>query len=82
MSQKHQQSCVLPLKILKVTKRNGFIHMILCSRCVDIVMLCEVYSGDVCYLFYFKFFCDTSFLASLVPFKCDTSTYIVVGHLS
>jgi hypothetical protein len=31
-----------PLKILKVTTRNVFIHMVLHSRCVDIVMIYEV----------------------------------------
>jgi hypothetical protein len=33
----------IPLKNLKVTIRNVFIHMVLHSRCVDIVILCEVH---------------------------------------
>jgi hypothetical protein len=44
------------LENLKVTTRNVFIHMVLHSRCVDIVMLSEVHSGEVRNLFQFKFF--------------------------
>jgi hypothetical protein len=50
-----------PLENLNVTTRNVFIHMVLHSRCVDIVMLCEVHTGKVRDLFHFKFFCDTTF---------------------
>ena len=60
-------SRALPLKNLKVTTRNVFIHMVPHSRCIDIVMLCEVYTGEVCYLFYFKFFCDATFTLALLP---------------
>jgi hypothetical protein len=59
-------NCALPLKILKVTTRNVFIHMVPHSRCVDIVILYEVYTGEVCYLFYFKFFCDVTFNSCLI----------------
>jgi hypothetical protein len=55
-----------PLKILNVTTRNIFIHMVPHSRCVDIVMLCEVHTGEVCNLFQFKFFCDVTFNISLI----------------
>jgi hypothetical protein len=41
----------VPLKNLKVTTRNVFVHMVSHSRCVDIVMLCEVHTGEVCDLF-------------------------------
>jgi hypothetical protein len=56
----------LPLKNLKVTKRNVFIHMVPHSRCVDIVMLCEVHTSEVCDLFQFKFFCDATFNPCLI----------------
>jgi hypothetical protein len=56
----------LPLKNLNVTTRNVFIHMVPHSRCIDIVMLCEVYTGEVCYLFYFKFFCNATFNSCLI----------------
>jgi hypothetical protein len=49
-----------PLENLKLTIRNVFIHMVLHSRCVDIVMLCEVRD-----LFQFKFLCDATFNLSL-----------------
>jgi hypothetical protein len=60
-------NCVIPLKNLKVTTRNVFIHMVLHSRCIDIVVLYEVYTGEVCYLFHFKFFCDATFNSCLIP---------------
>jgi hypothetical protein len=41
----------LPLENLKVTTRNVFIHMVLHSWCVDIVMPCEVHTGKVRDLF-------------------------------
>jgi hypothetical protein len=41
----------LPLENLKVTTWNVFIHMVLHSRCIDIVMLCEVHTGEVRDLF-------------------------------
>jgi hypothetical protein len=44
-------SCALPLKNLNVTTRNVFIHLVLHSRCVDIVMLYEVYTSEVCDFF-------------------------------
>jgi hypothetical protein len=53
-------SHALPLKKLKVTTRNVFIHMVLHSRCVDSVILYKVYTGEVCYLFYFKLFYDAT----------------------
>jgi hypothetical protein len=55
-----------PLGNLKVTTNNVFIHMVLHSRCVDIVMLCEVHTGEVHDLFQFKFFCDATFNLSLI----------------
>jgi hypothetical protein len=55
-----------PLENLKVTTRNVFNHMVPHSRCVDIVMLYEVHTGEVRDLFQFKFFYDaTSTLALL-----------------
>jgi hypothetical protein len=51
---------------LKVTIRNVFIHMVPHSRCVDIVMLCEVHIGEVHDLFQFKFFCDATFTLALL----------------
>jgi hypothetical protein len=54
------------LEILNVTTRNVFIHMILHSRCVDIVMLCEVHTDEVCDLFQFKLFCDAIFNSCLI----------------
>jgi hypothetical protein len=36
---------------LKVATRNIFIDMVSHSRCVDILMLYEVYTGEVCDLF-------------------------------
>jgi hypothetical protein len=56
----------LPLENLMVTTRNVFIHMIPHSRCIDIVMLCEVYTGEVCGLFQFKFCCDATFNPCLI----------------
>jgi hypothetical protein len=50
----------LSLENLKVTTRNVFIHMVPHSRCVDIVMLCEVHTGEVRYLFQLKFLCDAT----------------------
>jgi hypothetical protein len=41
----------LSLENLKVTIRNVFIHMVPHSRCIDIVMLCEVQTGKVWDLF-------------------------------
>jgi hypothetical protein len=55
-----------PLENLKVTTRNVFIHMVPHSRCVDIMMLCEVNTGEVRDLFTFKFFCDATFNPSLI----------------
>jgi hypothetical protein len=54
------------LKNLKVTTRNVFIYMVPHSKCVDIMMLCEVYTGEVRDLFQFKFFCDATFNLSLI----------------
>jgi hypothetical protein len=56
----------LPLENLKVTTRNVFIHMVSHSKCIDIVMLCEENSGEVCDLFQFKFFCDAAFNPCLI----------------
>jgi hypothetical protein len=56
----------LPLEKLKVTTRNVFIHMLPHSMCVNIVMLCEVHTGEVCDLFQFKFFCDATFNPCLI----------------
>jgi hypothetical protein len=56
----------LPLKILKVATRNIFIHMIPHSRCVEIMMLYNVYTGKVCNFFQFKFFCDATFNHCLI----------------
>jgi hypothetical protein len=56
----------LLLKNLKVTIRNVFIHMVLHSKCIDIVMLYEVHTGEVCDLFQFKFFCDATFNPCLI----------------
>jgi hypothetical protein len=55
-----------PLENLYVTTRNVFIHMLPHSRCVDIVMLCEIHTGEVHDLFRFKFFCDATFNLSLI----------------
>jgi hypothetical protein len=55
-----------PLENLKVTTRNVCTHMISHSRCVDIVMLCEVHTGEVRDLFQFKFFCDATFNLSII----------------
>jgi hypothetical protein len=55
-----------PLENLKVTTRNVFIHMVPHSRCVDIVMLCEVHTREVRDIFQFKFFCDATFNLSLI----------------
>jgi hypothetical protein len=55
-----------PLEDLTVTTRNVFIHMVLHSRCVDIVMLCEVHTGEVRGLYQFKFFYDTTLNLSLI----------------
>jgi hypothetical protein len=55
-----------PLENLKVATRNVFIHMVPHSRCVDIVILCEVHTCEVRDLFQFKFFCDTTFNLSLI----------------
>jgi hypothetical protein len=40
-----------PLKNLKVTTRNVFIHMVPHNRWIDIVMLSKLYTSEVCYLF-------------------------------
>jgi hypothetical protein len=56
----------LPLENLKVTTRNVFIHMVPHSRCVDIVILCEVHTDEVRGLFQFKFFCDATFNPCLI----------------
>jgi hypothetical protein len=50
----------LPMENLKVTTSNVFIHMVSHSRCIDIVMLCDVHTGEVCDLFQFKFFYDAN----------------------
>jgi hypothetical protein len=59
------------LENLKVTTRNVLIHMVPHSRCIDIVMLCEVYTGEVCDLFQFKFFCDANFNPCLIVNHCS-----------
>jgi hypothetical protein len=56
----------IPLENLKITTRNVFIHMVLHSKCVDIVMLCEVHTAKVCDLFQFKFFYDATFNPCLI----------------
>jgi hypothetical protein len=56
----------IPLENVKVTTRNVFIHMVLHSMCVDIVMLCEVHTGEVRDLFQFKFFYDAPFNPCLI----------------
>jgi hypothetical protein len=56
----------LPLENLKVTTRNVFIHMEPHSKCINIVILYEVHSGEVCDLFQFKFFCDATFNPCLI----------------
>jgi hypothetical protein len=56
----------LPLENLKVTTRNVFIHIVPYSRCIDIVMLCEVHNSELCDLFQFKFFCDATFNPCLI----------------
>jgi hypothetical protein len=55
-----------PLENLKVTTRNVFIHMVPHSRCIDIVMSCEVHTGEVRDLFQFKFFYDATFNSCLI----------------
>jgi hypothetical protein len=55
-----------PLENLKVTIRNFFILMVPHSRCVDIVMLYEVHTGEVRDLFQFKLFYDATFNLSLI----------------
>jgi hypothetical protein len=62
-------SCLL--EILKVTTRNVFIHMVLESRCVDIVMLYKVHTAKVHNLFQFKFLCDATFNLSLIANHCS-----------
>jgi hypothetical protein len=54
------------LENLKVTTRNVFIHMVLQSRCIDIVMLCEVHTFEVHDLFQFKLSRDATFNLSLI----------------
>jgi hypothetical protein len=56
----------LSLENLKVTTRNVFIHMVPHSRCVDIMILCEVHTDEVRDLFQFKFFCDATFNPCLI----------------
>jgi hypothetical protein len=56
----------LPLENLKVSTRNVFIHMVPHSRCVDIVMLYKVHTGDVRDLFQFKFFDKATFNPCLI----------------
>jgi hypothetical protein len=60
-----------PLENLKVTTRNVFIHMVPQSRCIDIVMLCKLHTTEVCDLFQFKFFYDTTFNLSLIVNHCS-----------
>jgi hypothetical protein len=60
-----------PLEILKVTTRNVFIHMAPHSRCVDIVMLYEIHTREVRYLFQFKFFCNATFNFSFIMNHCS-----------
>jgi hypothetical protein len=62
---RHQQSFP-SIGNLKVAIRNVFIHMVPHSRCVDIVMHCEVHTGEVRDLFQFKFFCDAIFNPCLI----------------
>jgi hypothetical protein len=61
MSWRHQQSCPSIENFEGHYKECLNPHDIPHSRCIDIVMICEIYNGEVCYLFYFKFFCDTTF---------------------
>jgi hypothetical protein len=68
-----------PLKILNVTTRNIFIHMVLHSRCIDIVMLCEVHIGEVCDLFQFKFFYEATFNLSLIV---NHRSKVLQGHFN
>jgi hypothetical protein len=56
----------LLLENLKVTIRNVFIHMIPHSRCVNILMLYEVHTDEVCDLFQFKFFYDATLNPCLI----------------
>jgi hypothetical protein len=60
-----------PLENFKFTTRNVFIHMVLHSRCIDIVTLCEVHTGDVRDLFQFKFFSGVTFNLSLIANHCS-----------
>jgi hypothetical protein len=60
-----------PLENLKVTTSNVFIHMVLESRCVDIVMPNKVHTAEVRDLFQFKFFCDAIFIHSLIANHCS-----------
>jgi hypothetical protein len=61
----------LPLENLKFTTRNVFIHMVLHSRCIDIVMLYEVHTAELHDLFQFKFFCDATFNPCLIVNHCS-----------
>jgi hypothetical protein len=54
------------LENAKVTTRNVFIRMVPHSRCVDIVILCDVHTGEVRDLFQFKFFCYATFNPCLI----------------
>jgi hypothetical protein len=58
----------LTLENLKVTTGNVFIHKVPHSRCIDIVMICEVHTGEVRDLFEFKFFCDATFNPCLIVY--------------
>jgi hypothetical protein len=60
-----------PLENLKVTTRNVFIHIVLESRCVDIMMLCKVHTAEVRDLFQLKLFCDATFNLSLIANHCS-----------
>jgi hypothetical protein len=60
-----------PLENLKVTTSNFYIHMVPHSRCVDIVMLCELHIGEGRDLFQFKFFYDATFNLSLIANHCS-----------
>jgi hypothetical protein len=58
----------LTLENLKVTIGNVFIHKVPHSRCIDIVMICEVHTGKVRDLFEFKFLCDATFNPCLIVY--------------
>jgi hypothetical protein len=69
----------LPLKNLKVTTTNVFIHMVLHSRCVDIAMLYKLYSCVVCDLFQFKFFYNATFNPCLIA---NHQSKVLQGHFN